>query len=198
MLGIEQVAVNVLVTVTVKLHCDELPQASVAIAVTVVTPELNIALSSVARLLLVVAPLKLYITVALLQLSLAVAFHAVPACLYVHDGVPLLGVTDLSEVHEMDGAALSTTVIVLDTDATALPHASVAVHVSVTVPHPLTGAAVNVDAFDVPLIKQSPLNPLLNGKVLADGIAPQATVISPGAVIVGNAAGLTVIVLDTD
>ena len=50
----------------------------------------------------------------------------------------------------------------------------------------------------MPLIKHPPLNPLLNDIVLADGTPPQATVISPGAVIVGNAAGLTVIVLDTD
>jgi hypothetical protein len=34
--------------------------------------------------------------------------------------------------------------------------------------------------------------------VLGAGIAPHATVIAPGAVIVGNAAGLTVITLDTD
>ena len=57
---------------------------------------------------------------------------------------------------------------------------------------------MNVERFDVPLIKHPPLAPLLNGIVLADGIAPQSTVISSGAVIVGNAAGLTVIILDTD
>ena len=34
--------------------------------------------------------------------------------------------------------------------------------------------------------------------MLGDGIAPHATVMSAGAVIVGNAAGLTVIVLDTE
>ena len=111
----------------------------------------------------------------------------------------LFGATDLFEVHETVGAILSITVIVLDTDATVLPQTSVAaVQVSVTVPHPLTGVAVNVDGLDVPLISQPPLNPLLNEIVLADGTPPQATVIGPGAVIVGNAAGLTVIVLDTD
>jgi hypothetical protein len=56
---------------------------------------------------------------------------------------------------------------------------------------------VKVDGFDVPLIKQPPLDPLLKLMVLGVGIAPQATVIEPGAVIVGNTAGLTVIVLDT-
>ena len=101
-----------LATVTVKLHCDVLPQASVAIAVTVVTPELNTTLLSEARLLPVVAPLRLCITFGLLQLSVAVAFHAVPVCLYVHAGEPLLGFTDLFVVHVIDGAVLSTTVIV--------------------------------------------------------------------------------------
>ena len=57
---------------------------------------------------------------------------------------------------------------------------------------------MNVDSSEVPLIKHPPLAPLLNGIVLADGIDPQSTVISSGAVIVGKAAGLTVIILDTD
>ena len=57
---------------------------------------------------------------------------------------------------------------------------------------------MNVDGFDVPLIKQPPVNPLLNAKVLDAGTPPQATVIGPGAVIVGNAAGLTVITRDTE
>ena len=93
--------------------------------------------------------------------------------------------------------AAGLTVIVLDTDATVLPQLSVAVHVSVTVPPHEVGVAVNVEAFEVPLIKQFPLNPLLNEIVLADGRAPQATVIFAGAVIVGSAAGPTVIVLET-
>ena len=57
---------------------------------------------------------------------------------------------------------------------------------------------MNVDGLDVPLIKHPPLNPLVNDMVLAAGTPPQATVIAGSAVIVGNAAGLTVIILDTD
>ena len=49
------------------------------------------------------------------------------------------------------------TVITLDTDASGLPHASVAVHVSVTVPPQGPGVAVNVEALDVPFIKHAPL-----------------------------------------
>ena len=52
--------------------------------------------------------------------------------------------------------------------------------------------------MDVPLIKQPPVKPLLNDIVLGAGTPPQSTVIGPGAVIVGSAAGLTVIILDTD
>ena len=83
-------------------------------------------------------------------------------------------------------------------DGDALLHSSVAVQVSVTVPPHAPGVAVNVDGFDVPLIKHPPLSPLLNEIVLAAGTAPQATVMSAGAVIVGKAAALTCIVLDTD
>ena len=96
------------------------------------------------------------------------------------------------------GRAAGLTVIILDTGANALPHASVAVHVSVTVPPQGPGVVVNVERLDVPLIKQPPVNPLLNVIVLAAGTPPQSTVIGPGAVIVGSAAGLTVIILDTD
>ena len=88
--------------------------------------------------------------------------------------------------------------MILDTDASVRPQTSVAVHVSVTSPQPLAGIALNVDAFEVPLIRHPPLSPLLNEIVLADGTAPQATVMSAGAVIVGKAAALTCIVLDTD
>ena len=94
------------------------------------------------------------------------------------------------------GNAAGLTVIVLETGAKVLPQLSVAVHVSVTVPPQAPGVAENVDGFDVPLIKQPPLNPLLNRIVLDAGIEPHATVVLAGAVIVGNAAGLTVIVLD--
>ena len=44
------------------------------------------------------------------------------------------------------------------------------------------------------MIKQFPLNPLLNMMVLDVGKPPQATVTSASAVITGKAAGLTVIV----
>ena len=50
----------------------------------------------------------------------------------------------------------------------------------------------------MPLIKQPPLKLFVYCKVLSAGKAPQVTVILPGAVIVGNAAGLIVIVLETD
>ena len=56
------------------------------------------------------------------------------------------------------GAAAGVTVIVL-TAVIVLPHASVAVHVSVTVPPQGPGAAVCVDVAD-PFIKQVPLDPL--------------------------------------
>ena len=96
------------------------------------------------------------------------------------------------------GKAAGLTVIVLDTEATVLPQTSVAVQVSVTVPPHAPGVAVKVEGLDVPLIKHPPVNPLLNVIVLDAGTAPQSTVIGPGAVIVGKAAGLTVIVLDTE
>ena len=96
------------------------------------------------------------------------------------------------------GNAAGLTVIVLDTEANALPQLSVAVQVSVTVPPHAPGVVVKVDALDVPLIKQPALNPLVNDIVLDAGTAPQATVMLAGAVIVGKAAGLTVIVLVAD
>lgn len=95
------------------------------------------------------------------------------------------------------GKAAGLTVITRDTDASGLPHASVAVHVCVTGPPHGPGVALNVERFEVPLIKQPPLNPFVNVMVLAAGNPPHATVVAPGAVIVGKAAGLTVITLDT-
>ena len=94
------------------------------------------------------------------------------------------------------GAGAGLTVIVLLTGTRALPHASVAVHVSVIVPPHGPGAAENVDVADVPVIKQDPLSPLVNVRVDDVGVAPQAMVIGPGALITGSAAGVTVIVLD--
>ena len=125
---------------------------------------------------------------------MAVASQAVPTFLYEHP--ELLGAIDLFPVHVIIGAVLSTTVIVLDAEAKALPHMSVAVQVSVIGPQPLIGAAVNVDGFDVPVIKHPPLKPLVYEIVLGPGIALHDTVIGPGAVIVGSAAGLTVMILD--
>jgi hypothetical protein len=97
----------------------------------------------------------------------------------------------------MAGNAAGLTVMVLETGASILPHASVAVQVSVTVPPHGPGAVLNVEGFEVPLTAQLPVSPLLKGIVLGAGMDPQATVIVAGAVIVGNAAGLTVIVLVT-
>jgi hypothetical protein len=97
------------------------------------------------------------------------------------------------------GNAAGRTVIVLLTGTKALPHASVAVQVSVRFPPQIPGVAVmpvvpKVEGFDVPEIRQPSLRLLLNGSVLATGTPPQATVILTGAVIVGKSAGLTVIV----
>ena len=93
------------------------------------------------------------------------------------------------------GAGAGVTVIVLDA-VNVLPHTSVALQVSVTVPPQGPGAAVCVDVAD-PLIKQVPEPPLLYANGLTAGIAPQATVVLAGGVVnVGAGAGLTVIVLD--
>ena len=94
------------------------------------------------------------------------------------------------------GAAAGVTVIVLVTGASALPQASVAVHVSVIVPPHGPGAAEKVEVADVPVIRQDPVSPLVNVSVEDAGVAPQAIVIPEGAVITGSAAGVTVIVLD--
>jgi len=95
------------------------------------------------------------------------------------------------------GKAAGLTVIIRETGARVLPQTSVAVHVSVTIPPQALGVVENVDGFDVPEIRQPPVRPLLKLMVLAAGIAPQSTVIAAGAVIVGSAAGVTVIVLET-
>ena len=59
------------------------------------------------------------------------------------------------------GNGAGSTVIVLDTDASGLPHASVAVQVSVTVPPHAGGVEPNVEGLDVPVIRQAPLNPFV-------------------------------------
>ena len=101
----------------------------------------------------------------------------------------------MADVASNTGAAAGLTVMVLDTDASGLPQTSVAVQVSVTVPPHASGVAVKVEVFDVPLIAHPPVNPLLKLIVLVAGTPPQATVMAAGAVIVGSAAGLTVMVL---
>ena len=59
------------------------------------------------------------------------------------------------------GNGAGSTVITLDTAVITLPQASVAVHVSVTVPpHPF-GAAEKVDGLEVPVIRQVPVPPLV-------------------------------------
>ena len=58
------------------------------------------------------------------------------------------------------GAAAGVTVIVLEAEM-VLPHASVAFHVSVTVPPQVEGVAEKVDGLEMPVIKQPPLNPLV-------------------------------------
>lgn len=95
---------------------------------------------------------------------------------------------------------MSLMVIILDTGTIVLLQASVAVQVSVTWPLQLPGTFVTkVEELEVPVIRQLPLNPLLYVIVLAAGIKLiQVTVIFESAVIVGNAAGLTVIVLLTE
>jgi len=89
----------------------------------------------------------------------------------------------------MIGKSAGLTVMILETEAKALPQTSVAVHVSVTEPPQASGVDEKVEGLEVPLIRQSPDRLLLKLKVLGAGIAPQATVIFPGAVIVGKAAG---------
>lgn len=91
------------------------------------------------------------------------------------------------------GNAGGLTVIILETGANALPQASVAVHVSVTVPPQDPGSAEKVEGAEVPLIRQPPESPLVNGMVLGAGIVLHATAMSARAVIVGRVAWLTVI-----
>ena len=62
---------------------------------------------------------------------------------------------------DMVGNAAGETVIVLDTGTSALPHASVAVQVSVIVPPHAGGAAEKVEVFEFPVIWQLPESPLL-------------------------------------
>src|SRR5258708_13420272 len=74
-----------------------------------------------------------------------------------------------------------------------LAHASVNVHVSVTLPPHGPGNALNVNFTD-PLIKHDPLPPFVYPSVLVTA-APHATVIAGAAANTATAAPLTVIVL---
>ena len=58
------------------------------------------------------------------------------------------------------------------------------------------GAVEKVDVLEVPVIRQVPVSPLVKVKVDEPGVAPQEMVMGPGALIVGSAGGVTVIVLD--
>ena len=77
-----QELLRVLVTVTLNEQEDLLPFASVATALTVVTPRLNVTLFSVCKVpvALVVAPLSVYAIEGTPQLLVAVASHNVPLC----------------------------------------------------------------------------------------------------------------------
>ena len=74
------------------------------------------------------------------------------------------------------GNGAGSTVIILDTDASALPQASVAVHVSVTGPPHDPVLHENVDGLDVPVIRHPPVSPLVKVLWMPQVIAPQATV----------------------
>jgi hypothetical protein len=87
--------------------------------------------------------------------------------------------------------------MVLVTGASTRPQASVAVQVSVIVPPQSPGVAEKVDVLEVPVIKQEPVSPLVYVSVEDVGVTPQAIVIGPGALIIGNVAGVTVMILVT-
>ena len=95
------------------------------------------------------------------------------------------------------GSRAGDTVIVLETGASALPHASLAAHVSTMVPPQAPGVAVLVEVADP--VSRQPAPPLfVKLSELAAGAFPQVTVtLAGGALNVGSRAGDTVIVLDT-
>jgi hypothetical protein len=92
---------------------------------------------------------------------------------------------------------VGSTVRVRLTGCKTLPHASIAVQVSVTVPPHGPGTAEKVDGFEVPEIWHTPLSMFLKGKIEGMRIVPQAIVSSPGGIIAGRSAGSTVMVLET-
>ena len=95
------------------------------------------------------------------------------------------------------GSAAGVMVIVLETGAGALPHASLAAHVSTMVPPQALGVAVLVEITDP--VSRQPVPPLLvKLRKLAAGACPHETVtLAGGAENVGKVAGDTVIVLET-
>ena len=94
------------------------------------------------------------------------------------------------------GSAAGVMLIVLETGASALPHASLAAHVSTMVPPQALGVAVLVEVAEP--VSRQPAPPLLvKLSELADGACPHETVTLAGGVAkLGNAAGDTVIVLE--
>ena len=95
------------------------------------------------------------------------------------------------------GSAAGVMLIVLETGASALPHASLAAHVSTMVPPQALGVAVLVEVAE-PVSRQPAPPLLLKLSELAAGACPHDTVTLAGGVAkVGNAAGDTVTVLET-
>src|SRR5260221_3714602 len=93
------------------------------------------------------------------------------------------------------GNAAGVTVIVLDTVAITRPHGSVAVQVCVTVPPHAGGVRSEEHTSELQSHSDLVCRLLLEKNIVTDGMPPQLTVVSAGAVIVANAAGVTAIVL---
>ena len=96
------------------------------------------------------------------------------------------------------GNRAGSTVMVLDTEASDLPHTSVAVQVSVMVPPHGPGVAENVERLEMPLNRQPSVNPLVYVTELGIIGVPHGTVMFASGVNNGNRAGSTVMVLDTE
>ena len=136
---------NTVITLDTGVSC--LPQASVAVQVSVTVPPQAGGATVMVEVfefpLIRQPPLN-----PLVYVSLLPAGNAPQATVMFAGGV-------------ITGSAAGDTVITLDTGVSCLPQASVAVQVSVTVPPQAGGAAVIVDVFEFPLIRQPPLNPLV-------------------------------------
>jgi hypothetical protein len=160
-------------------------QLSVAVKVTILAPKFP---------QLKVVLLKLRLTIPQLSALLLLTAAALV------DTVPALPRFKLIFLQLVVGLTVSLTKIVLETETKVLPQMSLAVQVSRTCPLQFPEIIVaNVDKFEVPLIWQLPPCPFENDRVLADGSRfEQVTVMLEGAVIVGNAAGLTVMNLETE